>query len=123
MAPTAGFLDHLQELLEPLAPVTVRRMFGGAGIFAEGLMFGLVAQETFYLKADDSTRAMFEAEGMTPFTYDTAKGGRTVMSYWRVPDRLLEDSKELVGWARTALAVARRGAAKARTKPRARSRR
>jgi DNA transformation protein len=108
MTATAGFLGLLRDVLAPLGPITVRRMFGGAGIYCEGSMFALVADDTLYLKADERSKAMFVAEGMGPFTYDTAKGGNVVMSYWRIPDRLLEDSDEMVVWARTALAVASR---------------
>jgi DNA transformation protein len=87
-------------------------MFGGSGIFKDGTMFALIADETLYLKADEATQRAFVAEGNGNFTYETAKGSRVVMSYWRAPDRLLEDSEELVGWARTAISVAATRAAK-----------
>lgn len=84
-------------------------MFGGAGVYADGVMFGLVADDTLYLKADDETRRAFEAEGLDRFGYD-ARGKRIDLPYWRVPERLLDDPEQMVAWARTALGVARRAA-------------
>jgi DNA transformation protein and related proteins len=110
MAASDGFIELLKHSLGGLGPVSVRRMFGGAGVYADGLMFELIVDDTFYLKADDETKHAFEAEGLAPFVYHGS--GRTVaMSYWRIPERLLDDPDELAGWARTALGVARRKAA------------
>jgi DNA transformation protein len=103
--------DRIGELFSSFGPVTVRRMFGGAGIFADGLMIALISSGDIFLKADDESSAAFEREGLKPFTYG-AKRKRVVMSYWRLPDRLLDDPDELAQWARVALAAARRSAAK-----------
>lgn len=98
----------LEELLAPLGPVVVKRMFGGGGIFLDGFMLGLVIEDVLYLKADDINRPKFEAEGLAPFAYDK-KGGKTiVMSFWRAPERLLDEPDEMVAWARDAIAAARR---------------
>ena len=110
MSTSDGFLDFLRDGLAGLGPVLVRRMFGGAGIYCDGVMFALVADDTLYLKADAASRAAFEAEGQGPFVYQ-GKGRPIAMSYWRAPERLLEEPEELLVWARTALAVARRQAA------------
>jgi DNA transformation protein len=110
MAASDGFIELLKDSLCGLGPVSVRRMFGGAGVYADGVMFGLIVDDTFYLKADDETKSAFEAEGLAPFVYH-GSGGTVAMSYWRIPERLLDDPDELVGWARTALDVARRKAA------------
>jgi DNA transformation protein len=83
-------------------------MFGGGGVFLDGLMLGLIADGTLYLKADDETRARFEAEGMAPFSYVKKSGRTTIMSFWQIPERLFDDPDELVAWARAAFAVARR---------------
>jgi DNA transformation protein len=116
MAVSQEFLDFLQEALRGLGPVDARRMFGGAGLSVDGLTFAIVADEALWLKVDDETRAAFEAEGCEPFAY-TAKGGRrVVMSYQRVPDRLLDDTDELVAWGRMALAAARRSATRQRAR-------
>jgi DNA transformation protein len=97
----------VKDLLGPLGAVSVRRMFGGAGVFSDGLMFGLIADDTLYLKTDEADRERFAAEGMEPFVYSKA-GRETTLSYWRAPDRLLDDPDELVSWCRRALAAARR---------------
>ncbi len=118
MSVTAGFLDMLQEGLAPLGRIGVRRMFGGAGIYGDGVMFGLVADDVLYLKADDATKAPFEAESCGPFVYE-GKGKPIAMSYWRIPERLLDEPDELVEWGRIALGTARRAAKAAppKTKP------
>jgi DNA transformation protein len=114
---------HIIELFAAFGPVSVHRMFGGAGIFCDGLMIGLVADGVVYLKADESAQAAFAAEGLGPFTYGKAKK-RVVMSYWRMPERLYDDPDELARWAVDALAAARRSGAAARAprRPRAPSR-
>jgi DNA transformation protein len=101
---------YLKEIFSAFGSVSVRRMFGGAGIFADGTMFALVADGDIYFKADEETIPAFRAAGTGPFTYG-AKGRRVVMSYWRLPDRLLDDPDELAEWARAALRVAHRSAA------------
>lgn len=98
----------IEELLAPLGPVAIKRMFGGGGVFLDGLMFGLVIEGVLYLKADDGNRADFEAEGLTPFRYTKATGTTTVMSYWQAPERLLDEPDEMRDWARKAHAAARR---------------
>ena len=87
-------------------PITVRRMFGGAGVFRDGLMFALIADEVVYLKADETTEGDFKVEGLSPFTYQTKRNPRTVMSYWRAPERCLDDPDEMTDWCRKAFAVA-----------------
>lgn len=110
MAASEGFVALLKDVLNGLGPVTVRRMFGGAGVYMDGVMFALVADDTLYLKADDETKRAFKAEGLGPFGYQ-ARGKKIDLPYWRVPERLLDDPDEMVAWARTALCVARRTAA------------
>ncbi len=102
--------EHLKEIFSAFGPVSVRRMFGGAGVYAERTMFALVADGELYLKADADTIPAFRAAGVGPFVYG-AKGRRVVMSYWRLPDRLLDEPDVLAEWARTALRVAQRSAA------------
>jgi DNA transformation protein len=99
------FVDHLTDLFEADAPVTVRRMFGGVGVFREGLMFALVVDDTLYLKVDDRNRPDFETSAMTPFTY-TRGEARTSMSYWSCPPHLLEDGEAFAGWSRKAFEAA-----------------
>jgi DNA transformation protein and related proteins len=100
--------DDIQELFSAFGVVAVRRMFGGAGIYAKGTMFGLVAGGVIYLKADELNAPAFERENLPPFTYETKDGKRGVMSYRRMPERLYDDPDELATWARDALAAAQR---------------
>jgi DNA transformation protein and related proteins len=102
--------DDIRELFSAFGPVEVRRMFGGAGIYARGRMFALIADGVIYLKADADTEPAFVGEGLEPFSYAAKNGKRAVMSYQRMPDRLYDDPDELAVWARDALAAALRNA-------------
>ncbi|MDX2156515.1 MAG: TfoX/Sxy family protein [Hyphomicrobiaceae bacterium] len=113
-------LALLEEHLAPLGPVTIKRMFGGAGLFLDGLMFGLIADGGLYLKSDDGNRSDFEREGCRPFSYAKADGRTTVMSYWQVPERLLDEPDEMREWARKAHAAAARMPRKAKPVPKPR---
>ena len=106
MAASPEFIAQIEEMLAPLGPIRIRRMFSGAGIFCDGVMLGLIMEDVLYLRTDEAGRAAFEAEGMGPFVY-TARGRRVSVSHWQAPDRLLDEADELVEWARRALAVAR----------------
>jgi DNA transformation protein and related proteins len=87
------FAAHSAELLSTVGRVAVRRMFGGYGLYCDGTMFALIADDVLYLKVDEANRGEFERAGATPFVYE-AKGRRTVMSYLSAPDQALE-SREL----------------------------
>jgi DNA transformation protein len=102
--------ETIHELFGEFGPVSVRRMFGGQGIFVDGLMIALVARDVIYLKADAETVPAFEQEGLAPFSYATRNGEHTLTSYWRMPDRLYDDTEELARWARAAQAAALRRA-------------
>jgi DNA transformation protein len=104
--------EHIRELFSGFGAVEVRRLFGGAGLFADGVMFGLVSGGEIYLKADAENIAAFEREGCGPFEYGTRYGRRAIKSYWRLPERLYDDAEELAQWARQALVVAQRNAVK-----------
>jgi DNA transformation protein len=109
--------ETVRELFAEFGPVSVRRMFGGAGIFVDGLMIGLIARGVIYLKADEHTIADFEREGQGPFTYGTKDGERTLASYWRMPDRLYDDIEELARWAGAAHETAQRNAPRRNKSP------
>jgi DNA transformation protein and related proteins len=108
--------ETIRELFREFGPVSVRRMFGGAGVFVDGIMIALVSREVVYLKADAETIPAFERENLAPFSYSTRDGERKLTSYWRLPDRLYDDGGELALWARAAHAVALRASAR-RQKP------
>ena len=110
--------EFIRDLFVQFGPVTVRRMFSGAGIFRDGLMFGLIVRDVIYLKADDISIADFEREACKPFTYTRGKAaGRPsqhALPYWRVPERLYDDPDELAEWARRAFEAAERKRLKSR---------
>ena len=104
----SGFTDHLHEVFGAFGRIETRRMFGGHGVWHQGLMIGLVFGNTLYLKVDDQTRGQFEALGLGPFEY-SRKGKTVALSYCRVPQEMLESPAEAVAWARLAFAAALRG--------------
>ena len=110
--------DFLIDLFADFGPVTIRRVFSGFGISADGTNFGLALRGGLYLRADDQTIPRFEAEGSKPFQYQTRAKTVTVGSYWQLPERLYDDPEELTGWARAALAAAQRAALGKRPKAR-----
>ena len=119
--------ERIQDIFSAFGPVTVRRMFGGAGIYADGTMFALVDEGVIYLKGNESLIPDFEKAGSTPFCY-SAKGGRkVVMSYWRMPEGLYDDPEELARWAKRSLAAAQQSASRKgrnpKGKPQGRARR
>ena len=116
-----GFLT---ELFSGFGPIAVRRMFSGSGVFADGLMIALVVDGVIFLKADEESVPQFEREGLVPFSYKTKEGRRTLMSYWRMPERLYDDPDELAVWARQSMAAAQRSgtqAKKLQSRPRSKS--
>lgn len=107
MAVSSEYKEFLAEQLERLGPVRFRGMFGGAGVYLDDLMFGLIFDETLYFKVDDRNRADFEAEDKGPFTFEMTDGSTGSLHYYEVPERLYDDPDELVQWARKAMDVMR----------------
>jgi DNA transformation protein len=117
-----GFTEFLRDQLAPLGCITMRRMFGKTGVFCDGLMFGMVRDDTLYFRVDIQNCAAFkEAKSYPPLNYE--KKGETIdLSFWRAPERLMDEPDELLIWARLALGAASRVAAKrVRTTPRRKS--
>ncbi len=110
--------DFLIDLFSDFGPVTIRPMFSGFGISADGINFAMALRAGLYFRADEQTIPQFEAEGSKPFQYQTSTKTVRVASYWQLPARLFDDPEELSGWARAALNAARRAALKKRPKPR-----
>jgi DNA transformation protein len=96
---------RFDDLFRDFGRVSVRRMFGGEGIYSGEQIIGLVVDDRLYLKTTESNRADFLSEGCKPFTYRRGKEIRAT-SYYAVPDRLLDDAEEFAGWAHKALAAA-----------------
>jgi DNA transformation protein len=110
--------ESLKALFEPFGPVTVRRMFGGSGIYAEGLCFAIEADGDVYIKADALSQPSFSVAGCAPFTY-AMNGKPRSMSYWRLPEIAHDEADEMRRWAGLGFEAARR-VATARVRPKAR---
>jgi DNA transformation protein len=110
--------DFLIDLFSDFGPVMIRPMFSGFGISADGINFALALRSGLYFRADEQTISRFEAEGSTPFQYQTRARTVTVNSYWQLPARLFDDPEDLTNWARAALAAAQRAALRKRPKAR-----
>ena len=105
MAVTRDYRDYVLEQLGRVGPVTARAMFGGVGVYHEGLFFALMDDDTLYLKVDDGNRGTFEEAGMGPFR---PFGDERAMQYYELPADLLEDPERLRPWVDGALDAARR---------------
>jgi DNA transformation protein len=110
-----SFHEYVKELFAGLGPVQIKRMFGGAGGYADGVMFLLLADETIHIKADEALKAELREEGSGPFEWIPQNGPRAGekidLGYWRLPDSALDDPDEAVAWGRKALVIARAKAA------------
>jgi len=112
MVASDSFAEFLREQLAPLGRVTMRRMFGKTGVFCDGVMLGMVTDNTLYFRVDDRNQAAFaEAASAPPLNY-RKQGSMIDLAFWRAPERLFDEPDELVAWARLALDAARRVAAK-----------
>lgn len=99
------FTDYLHEAFELFGPITTRRMFGGVGVFHEGLMFALVTDDTLYLKADDLSLEYFQGRDLTAFEY-RRQGKAVKLSYYQAPEEVLEDREAAAIWAQRSYAAA-----------------
>jgi DNA transformation protein len=122
MAIRSEFVEHVVEMLRAFGPVSARRMFGGWGLYHEGIFFALVFDETLYLKADAANARDFEARGLEPFVFESRNGGETVTtSYRRAPEEALESPEEMARWARSGYGAALRKEGARREKASART--
>src|SRR5512138_92549 len=103
MAVSQSYREFVLEQLGRVTPVTSKSMFGGVGIYAQGLFFALIAEDRLYFKVDDATRPHFEQRGMEPFR---PFGEESAMGYYEVPADVVEDSVQLAGWMKKAIDVA-----------------
>ena len=117
MAVSAGYVEHVIELLAGLGPLRIRRMFGGAGVYRDDRMFALIADEVLYLKADAESRGAFEAARSQPFTA-VMRGRTETMNYWRLPADASDDPAAAERWALLGLEAALRAKAPKKKKGR-----
>lgn len=104
MAVNQEYLLFIQDQLSMIEAIETKKMFGGIGFFKEGLMFGMIAKDTFRLKVDQSNQADFEARGSGPLVSSTSK--KRSMPYWEVPEEVINDRSELARWATKSFQIA-----------------
>lgn len=109
-------IHHVEELLQPLGHIHSRAMFGGWGVYCDSLMFGLFADDVFYLKVDDDSRSDFEDEDLEPFRYEGKDGKSMTMSYYEAPAGIYDNEEEALSWGRKGLDAALRQQAKKKKK-------
>jgi DNA transformation protein and related proteins len=115
MAVSDDYLQYVLEQLAGLGCITIRRMFGGVGLYHDSRFFGFIAGDTLYFRVDDSTRGDYEVRGMGRFR-PYADRPELSMTYYEVPADTLEDADECAAWARKSSAVAA-AAPRKRTRP------
>ena len=108
MAVSEEFVDYVVEQLSAWGEVSVRRMFGGAGLYREGRMFGVIAEDVAYLKVDDSNREDFVRAGSAPFEPYPDKIKTTIRTYFEIPADVLEEPAALAQWAQRSWLIARK---------------
>ena len=114
-----AIIAKLEASLTPLGVFRSRPMFGGHGLYLDDLFFGLIAYDTVYLKTDDETRGDYVKAKAKPFSFESARKGLVVTSYWQCPDAVMKDARKLRQWIGKALDAARRKkAAKPKRTPR-----
>jgi DNA transformation protein len=117
VAPSAEYLAFIKDQMSGFGPVSIKRMFGGAGVSLDDMNFAIIADEILYLKTDAVSEADFAAEDLEPFTYEGRNGKRMQMSYRRAPPRVMDDVDEMTLWCRKAYEAALR-TRKPKRKPR-----
>ncbi len=102
------FHDYvIHEVLKNVADITSRAMFGGWGIYKDGIIFAIIADGELYFKVDDSNRVNFEKFDSHPFVYSQGKHKQTTMSYWLLPEEIMEDELELTRWVEGSVNVSK----------------
>ena len=104
---TSEFVSYLHEIFASFGTIRTRRMFGGFGIYHRDLMFGLVIEETLYLKADVLSISQFEELGLPPFEFNR-RGKMVKLSYYQAPEEIFEDFEQAKVWAKHAYDAALR---------------
>ena len=121
MAYDPDFGEWVREHLAALGPLEIKRMFGGAAVYANGLIFALLDDGVIWLKADEVNAPLLAEAGARQFTYPAKDGAMMAMAYWSLPESALDDPVEAADWARKSIdAALRKAAARKPRKPKAR---
>lgn len=110
MSANDEILEILKDALGRAGSVRGRRMFGGVGVYFDGIFFAIIDDGAIYLKTSDETRPRFAAECSRAFSYMTKNGRAELHSYWLLPERLLDDAEDLRDWASASVAAAKHAA-------------
>ena len=111
MTASQEFCDYIvSDLLAELPNITSKKMFGGFGLYQEGLIFAIItSDDKVYFKVDEHNQKQFEGKGSKQFTYTFKNTGKTTtMPYWVLPEDILEDPKELPKWVASSVEVSKR---------------
>ncbi len=115
---TSDFVDYVvQDLLSGLDSVRARAMFGGWGIYKDGVILGIIVDDELYFKVGPGNQAKYESHGSQPFTYES-RGKSIAMSYWEVPAEVMDDREAILLWAQESHAISRQGKLKPARKSR-----
>jgi DNA transformation protein and related proteins len=106
MTASAEYTEYVLEFLESLFPVNIKRFFGGAGLYVDGIQFAMIMHNTLYFAVNVETRKKYEQAGMQSFSYMTKKGLIQVRKYYELPEEILADPEQLQLWANEAILVA-----------------
>jgi DNA transformation protein and related proteins len=106
MALSAEYLAFIKDQMSGFGPVSIKRMFGGAGVSLDDVNFAIIAGEILYFKTDAANEPDFLAEDLEPFSYEGRNGKRMQMSYRRAPPRVMDDADEMTRWCRKAFEAA-----------------
>lgn len=104
-----GFHEHVMtDLFGGMPAITSRAMFGGWGIYKNGVIFAIIADGVLYFRVDDATQPFFAAKGSRPFVYTMPNGRTMTMAYWELPEDVAVDRQELLHWIDDAVAASKR---------------
>lgn len=100
----SSYITYILEQLGEKKDIRARAMFGGYGLYQDGIFFGLVANDILYFKVNDTTREKYIKYTMKPFS---PYGQAVMQSYYEVPVSIIENADELNDWATEAYEIAR----------------
>lgn len=103
MAVSKDYRDFIKESLSAIGPIGHKRMFGGAGIYAQGYIIAIIGDDELFFKTDEISKPLFEAAGSKPFTFTKKDGSSAVMSYFSAPEAVFDDPDEMAKWGQIAL--------------------
>ena len=109
MASNKNFHDYVtRDVLAGIRGITTRAMFGGWGIYKDGLFFALIAEDRLFFKVDESNLADYQRQNSKPFVYHAPGGKAMKMSYWELPESVAENKQAVREWVDRAVAVAKK---------------